>query len=448
MLILPVFIAKQYHLLRDKKGSYQIVPSDYYEKNLHDPADKHFIIMISASNEGPFIERCLHSIFQQRYGDYEVYLFDAASSDGTYEKAAAYIAREHVEGRVELIRRDKEGEIFNAYYQVVKAAKDTDVIVHLPGGDWLANPEVLSIINDIYSNQDVWLTYPQYIEYPSYQKGILKALPKKHVHKRRISRTPWVTSPMRTFYAGLLKQVDVELNAAALFEEGEKALMLPMAEMGKSHVRFIPEVLYVHTTASEREQEARYGAVTHDLPAVVLFAERGGRSLLLALQALSNNLTGHHQIHVMTDDPANVLSREFPHVAFHVNPHSFKQKLLSLFATPSIFITTDSHLLDHPLDLSHCHRLRTGFAAYGLLFNLSERRSATPLSFCEKGLYSSNSTVAGLGTMLYDTALLVQDLERLHFVDIPSLMQEWKQRYPFKRTILHFSKASRFGRDE
>lgn len=251
MLVLPVFVAKQYRILKDKKGASYLVDTDFYHANPYHPNDKHFVIIITSHNVAPFIEKNLESVCKQNYPHYRVIMLDQASTDGTYEKAAEFISQHGGEKKIELIQRENEGALFQTYYQMVREAQDQDIIVHLRGGDWLANEHSLATLNHIYQNQDVWLTYPQYVEYPSYKKGILKALPKKHLHKKRLHRMPWASSPFKTFYAGILKQVEIESTAASLFADGEKTLMFPMAEIGKSHVRFISEVLYVHTSQED-----------------------------------------------------------------------------------------------------------------------------------------------------------------------------------------------------
>ena len=430
ILVLPVFVAKQYHLLRDKKGASYVVDADFYHANPYNPNDKQFIIMMTSHNVAPFIERSLESVFKQNYSHYRLVLLDQDSTDGTYEKAVQFISRQPVERKIELIRRSSEGALFQAYYQIVKEAHDHDIIVHLPGGDWLSNEHTLATLNQIYRNQDVWLTYPQYIEYPSYKKGVLKALPKKHLHKRRVHRTPWAASPLKTFYAGILKQVELESGTVS-FAEGEQSLMLPMAEIGKSHVRFISEVLYIHTSKEDLEEISNAERLHGDETDVILFSLKGGQSLAFSLQALETHLMGRKRITVIKEGS------------------QFKAHLLAGIKNSRVLFTTDKTFLKHPIDLNKCARLLKENRAYGCYFHLKveeEDLKASPPRFVDQGVYiwdmhrgkGAFRHPDGLHTAFYDRTDLVEDLHLMEFSDFSSLVESWHRRNPSPRRGLLF----------
>lgn len=252
LVILPLFILRESRLLLDKKGVSYAVDEDFYQLNPHDPNDKTFVLIIMTENHADSIEATLHSIFSQSYQDYRVVIIDGGSSDETVELASQFAVQSGKENRLEILGRKNASEIYEAYYQYVVACPDNDIIVHLPGGDFLSSADVLFSLNDVYKNQDVWVAYPQYLSYPNYKKGINEPKPHKAQCKKRVERAPWVTSPLRTYYAGLLKQVHIDHPNTLLSVDGEKSLMIPMAEIAKSHVRFIKQVYYIH--ASDKHQ--------------------------------------------------------------------------------------------------------------------------------------------------------------------------------------------------
>ncbi len=120
ILVLPVFVAKQYRILRDKKGASYVVESDFYHANPYQPNDKQFTVMVTAHNVAPFIERCLDSVIKQNYPNYRIIVLDQASTDGTYEKAARFVSQHAKEIKIELFQRASEGALFQTYYQMVK----------------------------------------------------------------------------------------------------------------------------------------------------------------------------------------------------------------------------------------------------------------------------------------------------------------------------------------
>lgn len=261
LIILPLFILRESRLLLDKKGVSYVVDEDFYMLNPHNPDDKTFVIMLITDNVNSSIVATLHSIFAQKYEKYRVVLIDGGSSDGTYKTALKCVQECGKEDKIELIARENGNQVFETYYNVALECSDRDIIVHLPGADFLVGSDVLSHLNAVYKNQDVWLTYPQYISYPSYVKGLKDPRPSKPQVKRKIERAPWVLSPLRTYYASLIKQVHIDRPDTILSVEGEKSLMLPMAEMAKCHVRFIPEVFYVHTEGKHQLKLSYLGKV-------------------------------------------------------------------------------------------------------------------------------------------------------------------------------------------
>ncbi|MCH9614487.1 MAG: hypothetical protein SP1CHLAM54_15520 [Chlamydiia bacterium] len=254
LVILPLFILRESRLLLDKKGVSYAVDEDFYQINPHDPNDKTFVVVVVTENDSGSIEATLHSIFSQTYQGYRVVVIDGGSTDDTPVIASEFAKQCRKETRLEVLGRDNPSKVYEAYYQYVLECPDNDIIVHLPAGDFFSGTDVLASLNDVYKNQDVWLTYPQYLSYPNYKKGINQPRPQKPQCKKRVERAPWVTSPLRTYYASLLKQVYIDHPETLLSVDGEKNLMIPMAEIAKYHVRFIKQVYYIHASGKHEHK--------------------------------------------------------------------------------------------------------------------------------------------------------------------------------------------------
>ena len=130
--------------------------------------------------------------------------------------------------------------------RAVQVCKDHEIIVALHDQDWLAHEWVLDRLNRYYADPDLWLTYGQYREFPSYHLG--NARNYQQSEWKTIRQSPMVSNHLPTFYAALFKRIkesDLFFQGAFLADGGELAMMLPMLEMAQDHFQFIPEVLSI-----------------------------------------------------------------------------------------------------------------------------------------------------------------------------------------------------------
>ena len=127
-----------------------------------------------------------------------------------------------------------------------------DIIVTIDGDDFLYNDEVLSYLNGVYQDKNVYMTYGQYIPLSGlYGKYCSKI---DNIREYRKSGL-WYASHLRTFKNKLWYKI----NDADLKDEnnryykvaGDAAYIYPMLEMcGDKHHKFIDEVLYVYNDLS------------------------------------------------------------------------------------------------------------------------------------------------------------------------------------------------------
>lgn len=228
----------------------------------HQRQDKHtlpeltsFVIMTASYNNIEWLERNLNSIFAQNYANWHLVYVDDCSTDGTPDAVQAHIDKQGKSDKVTLIRNDqRHGHMYNQYHAISAVAADK-VIVIVDGDDWLAHNEVLSYLNSIYQSQDVWLTYGQFWYWQKNRLGICRKLPDAVIKNNEIRTYPrWVTSHLRTFYAGLFHKInkeDLMYGDAFVPMCADIAAMFPMLEMAGQHMRFIEEILYIYNDANQ-----------------------------------------------------------------------------------------------------------------------------------------------------------------------------------------------------
>jgi glycosyltransferase involved in cell wall biosynthesis len=215
--------------------------------------NKNFVIVIPSYNNELFYKKNLESVFAQNYENYRVIYVDDASQDKTYEKVKQFIEDNHQTHRVTLIHNETNcGPIANIY-KMIHSCKDNEIIVTLDGDDWLASHQVLTILNQYYANPNIWVTFGDFITYPTYEKSGYGPFFIGELSKKSFREIPWRTSHLRTFYAGLFKKIDInDLKYQGTFFKmtGDMACMFPIIEMSNPHFCFIPEILYIYNRAN------------------------------------------------------------------------------------------------------------------------------------------------------------------------------------------------------
>lgn len=225
--------------------------------SLHTPIavteNKPIVVVIPSYNNSNFCEENLASVFNQKYSNYRVIYVDDCSTDGTYEKVKAYIALQQQEPRVTLVRNEKRCTALENLYRAIHTCADHEIVAILDGDDYFAHTGVLEILNKNYNDPNVWMTYGNYLVYPTYDLAENpRKIPRKVIKNNSIReavKTTWYLSHLKTFYAGLFKQIkeeDLKWNGEFFKMTYDQAIMLPMAEMAGRHIRFIKDVLYLY----------------------------------------------------------------------------------------------------------------------------------------------------------------------------------------------------------
>jgi glycosyltransferase involved in cell wall biosynthesis len=216
--------------------------------------EKHIVLVVASYKNAQWYKWNLDSAFNQNYKNYHIIYIDDCSPDGTYDLVKAYVQEKRQEDRITLIKNDvRAGCPLANHYKAIQSCKDTDIIIILDGDDALAGPDVLPYINAVYSDPNVWLTYGQYQEWPNGARGFCSPYP-AHIVANNAFRE-WADTPshLRTFYAGLFKQIKTEdliCDGQFFIMTGDMAAMIPMIEMARDHFKFIPKVLYLYNATN------------------------------------------------------------------------------------------------------------------------------------------------------------------------------------------------------
>lgn len=212
---------------------------------------KPFVIIIPSYNNEKYIEKNLRSVFSQNYSNYRVIYIDDHSRDNTLLLAQSLFKELDKKGCASLIHNPTNYGALANIYNAVHSCHDEEIVVLLDGDDFLAHEQVLTILNQTYANPNIWMTYGNYLDYPSYQQNpqICKKIANKIIENRSFRKKPWSATHLRTFYTSIFK----EINIADLFYRGrfypmgwDLAIMIPMLEMSGPHSAFIEDVLYLY----------------------------------------------------------------------------------------------------------------------------------------------------------------------------------------------------------
>ncbi|MFH1831299.1 MAG: glycosyltransferase, partial [bacterium] len=215
--------------------------------------NKTFIIVIASYNNKDWYKKNLDSVFMQKYDNYHVIYIDDFSPDNTGKLVEQYIKEKKQEHKVTLIKNTQRMGAMANFYNAIQLCDKTQVIVQLDGDDWFANDHVLELLNKVYADPNVWLTYGQYEEYPSGKVGICDHVPEDITKTNNFRNYKWVTSALRTFYAGLfqlIKKEDLLYEGEFFTMTHDLAIMFPMLEMAGFNSKFIPDVLYIYNKAT------------------------------------------------------------------------------------------------------------------------------------------------------------------------------------------------------
>ena len=221
-----------------------------------------FVLIVTSFNnkENGIYQKNLDSIFSQTYPHYRVIYVDDASTDGTFEAVQQYIVNHHVEHKITLLHTTQRVGAHKNIWDAAHTCDPHEIIVIVDGDDWLYDETVLDYLNQVYQDPNVWLTYGQFVHWPSGKPGTSKQLPRAVIEQHFFREYWWLTSHLRTFYAALYQKIQYKdmlyKDGKFIRKAGDVAIMYPMLEMAGFHSKFIDKVLYVYNGLTLEETKA------------------------------------------------------------------------------------------------------------------------------------------------------------------------------------------------
>jgi glycosyltransferase involved in cell wall biosynthesis len=211
-----------------------------------------FKIVVPSFNSVNYLPKTLSSIEQQDNKNYEVCVIDDCSTIAKQREIILDFCQRN--GWIFIFRKKNEGALAG----IVEAIRgfnctDDDVIVMIDGDDWLYDSSVLTKLDKIYTEEDVYLTWGQFETYPPKCIHINYALPIPDVviEQKLYREIVDCFGHLKTYKYRLFREIkDTDLRDPKTGEyfrvSWDKALMYPMLEMASYKVRFVPDILYVY----------------------------------------------------------------------------------------------------------------------------------------------------------------------------------------------------------
>jgi len=227
--------------------------------------EKLLAVVVPSYNNAEWCERNLASIFMQKYDNYYIIYIDDCSQDDTYNLVSSYIKKLGQEHRVILIRNnERKGHLYN-HLLARSMVEDHAIIINIDGDDWLrldeyVRDDIFAMINRIYDDPHVWLTYGSYYRYPHGNLGTCRMFPTEVIQEARYREYSWVSSHLRTYYAWLFKAVAYEdffyngdwpeFQGKLWPAAADLSFMFPMLEMADGRFFYVKDVVYAYNRAN------------------------------------------------------------------------------------------------------------------------------------------------------------------------------------------------------
>lgn len=406
-----------------------------YADNAIASQEKPMVIIIPSYNNRQWCQVNIHSVLFQHYTNFRIIFIDDCSSDDTFGVVQQEVINKGAMNKVTLIRNQtRKGALANIY-SAVHSCADNEIILLLDGDDCFPSNVVLQRVNLAYQNPNTWLTYGQYKVFPDNRIGENKEISQGVIAKNIFREWDWVTTHLRTFYAGLFKRVKLEdlLYEGQFFDvTWDMAFMFPMLEECGGKFTFIPDVLYTYNCATasndfktklvrqlhcDKVIRARKKYQPLQQPPWFSLPESNDASLIVFshhpdflesfLQGLQQHVTHVNDVMVLyaaqehTKMAYTELQKKYSAFSYRgYDAHSCKIEILSALARAAnnyIIMAHDDVMFKNSIDGAQCARALEATGAYGFYCVLG--KNITESLALERGL--ANPTLLQLKDDLY-----------------------------------------------
>jgi glycosyltransferase involved in cell wall biosynthesis len=204
------------------------------------------IIVTTAYNCQDYIEKCIGSLMGQNFTDFKCYITDDLSTDNTVN-----VVKNMIKGDDRFILIENKVKMYQPgnYDQIIRDNSDihdNEIVVEVDGDDWLPDSKTLSRINEVYSNQDVWIANGSF-RYSNGSRGFSS----KQENFDNLRGSRFTASHIRTWRAFLWRKINQDdlkdENGDYWKVTGDLSFMFPMLEMaGEERYRFMDEINYIY----------------------------------------------------------------------------------------------------------------------------------------------------------------------------------------------------------
>lgn len=465
---------------------------------------KPFVVVIPSYNNFKWCKKNLGSVLRQDYDNFRIIYIDDASNDGMEARIKEYLShKDQVFSRVQYIRNEKNRGAMANLYDAIHSCRDDEIVVVLDGDDWLAHDSVLSRLNELYANPDVWLTYGNYIEYPTYKKSdnCAKLIPPKIVKESAFREYKWSASHLRTFYAGLFKRIalhDFLFNGKFYDSSCDLASMFPMLEMAGEHAKFVKDILCIYNRDNplndDKVRFEKQQALDHYIRALpryerllsfpksgddkeqvdlVVFSFNRPLQLYAFLESVQKYISGlSEQVVIYRSSSSNFeagyeqVRLAFPSVRFvrqGDNPkEDFKPLTMrAIFGTPSSYVVfaVDDIIVKDYVDLTQCTAAMKKTGAYGFYLRLGQEINYCYMMNDAQGVPDSIDCGNGIHAWqfekgkydwkypntvdltVYKKAEIRERLSQMKFTNPNTFEAQWAQKADMRKVGLYFTSA-------
>jgi glycosyltransferase involved in cell wall biosynthesis len=248
---------------KDKNSGLEKNIEEYITKIEELYHQKFFIILIASFNNIKYFQQNIDSILKQKYENYIAIYMDDISTDGTYEAVKEYLRVKDNQNHFVCIKNTIKKYCLKNYIDSINSyAPNNSIIITLDGDDFFLDDQVLSYLNKIYNNQDVWLTYGQPLSLMTqkpYSEKTFSACGYKipdSIWKSGLRKNKyWSCFHLRSFYAKLFRMIeDKDLrrpNGEYYTYTEDVAYMTPMFEMcSQKHSIYLNKIMYIYNDSN------------------------------------------------------------------------------------------------------------------------------------------------------------------------------------------------------
>lgn len=209
-----------------------------------------FIIVVPFYNVEQWIKTCLSSVKKQTYKKFICVVIDDISTD-----KSSLIIEKFIQDDDRFIfvkNTEKKYALRNIYDGILNSNPfDEDIIITLDGDDWFADENVLNILNSYYNDENCYMTYGSYKEFPSNIIGkYSRQIPEEVIQNNNYRNYQWCSSHLRSFKYKIWKKINkqdlLDTNGQFYKMTWDLAMMFPMLEMCGNKAKYVKEVLYVY----------------------------------------------------------------------------------------------------------------------------------------------------------------------------------------------------------